>query len=319
MTAPGPRVQTTGQVTMNRLIPRRPTLACTRAGIAAALLLGGLSATCVEDADSRSADAGEADATAGTGDAFVSLIEIDWVELPGGSFAMGSAAWPESQPIHTVTVPAFAIGRTEVTVAQYRACREAGACPPARGLAATADKCALTPERDTWPVACLLPDEAEAFATWVGARLPTEAEWEYAARSGGQSRGFPWGDDPPDCSLAIVNVPGDLEQGLGDEEGCGQFDTWPVCAKPAGNTDQGLCDMAGNLEEWVADDFCPYASTPNDGSAARCGRDFRVLRGGHWHSRHEQLNTSFRYYTSITGFGPNNLIDEAGFRVARSL
>ena len=244
-------------------------------------------------------------------------IELDWVRLEGGIFMMGSDAQPEAQPVHAVTVPTFELMRTEVTVAQYRACLEAGACPAYR----EALSCNLNhDDRDDHPINCVKWSDAQAFAAWAGGRLPTEAEWEYAARSGGQEQDYPWGDERPTCDRAIMVEP------LIDPDmatpGCDRGTAWPVCSRPQGHSDQGVCDLVGNVYEWVEDEVCPYGLSPTDGSAATCelvGEPPRTIlgrRGGSWFSGHETLNTWARSGIESGGsVGPSS----TGFRLARNL
>ncbi len=194
---------------------------------------------------------------------------LDWVSLPGGTFTMGSDDGTGLRP-ERVRVGPFQIARTPATVAQYARCVKAGACaPPGSG-----GRCNWgVPGRDDHPVNCLDWGQAAAFARWAGGRLPSEAQWEYAARGGGGARLRPWGDEPVTCARAVIKS--------ADGDGCGRDATWPVCSKPAGNTPQGLCDMAGEVWEWTADDWhAAGVPAPEDGSPYRDGGRFRAVRGG---------------------------------------
>jgi len=185
---------------------------------------------------------------------------VQWVRIPGGAYMMGEGAQR-----HQVTVKAFDMAKTMVTNRQYRACVAAGACT-------AADTCGHPSIGDDKPQICVDFDQAQQFSKWVGGRLPTEAEWEYAARSAGKDRRYPWGDSAAMCANAVV--------------GCGAKATLPVCSRPSGNTEQGLCDMSGNAWQWVQDWYHPtYAGAPSDGSAweAPVGTK-RVFRGGSWSS-----------------------------------
>jgi formylglycine-generating enzyme required for sulfatase activity len=162
--------------------------------------------------------------------------------------------------------------RTEITVRQYGECVTAGSCTePDTGVRANWND----PGYEDHPVNYIDWQQAVDFCTWAGGRLPSEAEWEYAARSGGQDITYPWGDAPANCTYAVMNVEG---SGFG----CLTDRTWPVCSKPAGNTTQGLCDMAGNVWEWVQDWYHNnYNGAPTDGSAwVVPSGTTRVIRGG---------------------------------------
>lgn len=225
---------------------------------------------------------------------------VEWVKIPGGLFAMGSGRWPDAKPVHQVRIKTFEMAKSPVTNKQYRACVAAGAC------AALPAKCATaTFTADDQPVVCVTWAMAAAFSRWAGGRLPSESEWEYAARSGGGKRSFPWGDEPPSCARAVVSEGG---------YGCGRKTSWPVCSKPAGNTLQGLCDMAGEVYEWVADAYHDsYDGAPTDGSAwDEKDAKHRVVRGGSWSRTADYAASSLRGAAV-----PSNVNVTLGFRPVR--
>lgn len=186
-----------------------------------------------------------------------------WVEIQGGSFMMGSLIGDEDeQPVHRVTIPTFEITRTEVTKAQYKACFDASVCTEPGEYPSNLFCNWELSEHWDHPVNCVDWEQAGVFCRWSGGRLPTEAEWEYAAKSGGKDAEYPWGDETATCHYVVMD---DHEAG-GD--GCGRDETWPVCSRPTGNTEHGLCDMAGNVWEWVRDQYYDsYEGAPTDGSS----------------------------------------------------
>lgn len=226
----------------------------------------------------------------------------DWVTLPAGRFVMGVRApgegFLDASPAHEVSLKAFEMSRTDVTVEQYARCVSAGRCTtPASGVNCNWGK----PGRERHPVNCVSWEQAVRYAGFVGARLPTEAEWEYAAASGGRSNKYPWGGEEPACGLAVMG-------------GCDTEGTMPVCSRPAGNTAQGLCDMAGNVWQWTRDKYSgSYANAPSDGSAFEAAGQARVVRGGSFdNGDFRLLRTVFRH-----GMAPGVRDAKVGFRVAR--
>ncbi|MBI4699622.1 MAG: SUMF1/EgtB/PvdO family nonheme iron enzyme [Deltaproteobacteria bacterium] len=198
------------------------------------------------------------------------------VLVPAGDFWMGCAPADPScdddeKPRHEVYLDAFYIDKTEVTVAAYRACVSAGGC----GAPGAEQSCNWGESgRDDHPINCVDWHQSEAYCRWTGKRLPTEAEWEKAARSA-DGRIYPWGSEAPSCRLAVMN------DGFG---GCGRMSTWPVGSKPAGASPYGALDMAGNVWEWVADwyDANYYATSPARNPGGPTGGSEHGLRGGCW-------------------------------------
>ena len=207
----------------------------------------------------------------------VDLEGLDWIVIEGGSFEMGSAVeksltkpiFATEQPVHTVTLSTFEMMKNETIVGQYRACVDAEVCTePVVLVESEASDCTsellthnwINSNREQHPVNCVSKTQAERFCIFIGGRLPSEAEWEYAARNRGERVLFPWGDEDWTCDRAVL--------GDGVNEGCGLGTTWPVCSKPNGHTREGLCDMIGNVYEFVADVFhFDYVGAPSNGSA----------------------------------------------------
>ena len=211
--------------------------------------------------------------------------EMVMVYVPAGEFEMGSdEGEPWEKPVHTVALDGFWIDRTEVTNAHYQRCVEAGKCeaPGAKNVefrdAAKTDH----------PKVLVDWSEAEAYCEWAGARLPTEAEWEYAAR-GPDELVFPWGDEFDEARLnyCVVHPSGHGAQCTitnWDDATIGDDDqrTAPVGSYPEGASWCGALDMAGNVEEWVADWFGAYPSERQENPTGPATGQARVLRGGSW-------------------------------------
>jgi formylglycine-generating enzyme required for sulfatase activity len=230
---------------------------------------------------------------------------LTWVSITGGQFDMGSdAGGADELPVHTVNVPDFEMTETEVTVAQYAECVTAGTCSePGTGTLCNWNDSGY----EDHPVNCVDWYQAGEFCVWVAGRLPTEAEWEYAARSGGQDITYPWGDQTATCTYAVMDDGGN---------GCGTGRTMEVCSKTQGNTDQGLCDMAGNVWEWVEDDYhSDYNGAPNDGSAwvDDPRGSYRVNRGGSFY-----YDSAYTSRAAMRNVGdPSDVYLYNGFRCAR--
>jgi len=255
-------------------------------------------------------------------------IGLPWVLIRGGTFQIGvtDGRDPDRGPggrakarrYYQKEMSSFYIMRSEVTQAQYRLCVEAGACKsPKRTMA---DGPLFTYGRAAFaahPVRWVNHKQAYSFCAWAGARLPTEIEWEFAARSRGEARPYPWGSDPPTCKLAVM--PGRTA------DGCDLGVTAAVCSKRMGNTAQGLCDMAGNVREWVADcaaDIEPRANPhPLRKAHAHKPKVFcdRAVRGGSFKSKYDGQKKEARALrtTERNIEGNNWVFGDLGFRCAR--
>jgi formylglycine-generating enzyme required for sulfatase activity len=230
------------------------------------------------------------------------------VHVRGGEFTMGSAPGQgnrDETPARRPALSPFWIDRHEVTNAEYRRCVRAGACtPPAVSDVKKLRRYADDPRYDRHPVVHVSWFQAAAFCRWAGGRLPTEAEWEKAARGDRDARRYPWGDRRPDCTLA----------NFGGPDGCGG-EPAEVGGRPAGSSPFGAEDMAGNVWEWVSDwyDSGYYARAERrDPRGPRWG-SFKAMRGGCYDTAPEGLRVSCRNRDLPTSAKPN-----VGFRCARS-
>ncbi|MGA7742108.1 MAG: formylglycine-generating enzyme family protein [Polyangia bacterium] len=256
------------------------------------------------------------------------------VPIPGGTFWMGDQDLDKSKPVHKVALSPYCIDKTEVTVAAYRACVQAGICPPA---SATVDWKGVKPEDKTkwsqfctWgkrgfdrhPINCVDWTQANAYCASTGGRLPTEAEWEYAAR-GSDGRSYPWGNKPPDatrlnaCGSECASMAQQRLEATWTPMYTGD-DGWPATAPvgryPKGASPFGVLDMAGNVQEWTADAFADYNSDPvTNPRRSSSDESPRVIRGGSWISEvADKMRATFR-----SGFVPGYRINSLGFRCAR--
>jgi len=217
------------------------------------------------------------------------------VYVPKGVFTMGSDLGElDEQPAHDVYLDAFWIDQTEVTYTMYAS---------------------FTPSRSgQYPVQNATWEQASAYCAWVGSRLPTEAEWEKAARSP-DKRTYPWGNqNPADDLVNFADVKSRLSWGdisVND----GYENVAPVGSYPAGASMYGALDMAGNLAEWVNDwyDETYYTTSPLDHPTGPAEGFFRALRGGSWYGNADSLRTTDRSW-----YIPEGGTDYVGFRCAQS-
>lgn len=221
----------------------------------------------------------------------------EMVDVESGPFQQGCdsgveiACMPWELPLRTVTLSSFSIDRTEVTRSAYALCVDAGVClPPA---------CEWEdPASSQLPVVCIPRDQAETYCEWRGQRLPTEAEWEKAAR-GGDARIYAWGNDSPDCARSNI-------------AGCtGGAD--PVGRHSQGMSPYGLLDVSGNVCEWTAEwwDETYYASAPLEDPPGPSEGTLAVVRDGFYEQLGDMVRTARRH-----GIEPATAHRGIGFRCA---
>ena len=224
------------------------------------------------------------------------------VYVPEGNFTMGSNNGDsDEQPVHTVYLDAFWIDQTEVTNAMYAKCVYAGACqPPNYSSSFTRTSYYGNPDYADFPVIGVYQSRTPDYCSWAGSRLPTEAEWEKAAR-GTDGRIYPWGNSSPSSSL--------LNFMDGDTKAVGSY--------PSGASPYGALDMAGNVAEWVSDFYSAtyYSQSPASNPQGPSSGDAKlgnpnVFRGGSWRASSKFILSASRGWQESYG--------DIGFRCARS-
>jgi eukaryotic-like serine/threonine-protein kinase len=266
------------------------------------------------------------------------------IAIAGGEYFMGSDekdALPMEKPPHKVKLSPYCLDELEVTVADYKACSDKGSCRRAGkenvwpGIKAAQQKiydplCNINDlaNKSKHPINCVDWDQAREFCEARSARLPTEAEWEFAAR-GSDGRIYPWGDDPP--SAQLLNACGKecvaWAKKHPDPEGLptemyaaddGFPTTAPVGSFPKGKSQSGVQDMVGNVWEWVADWHAEYdpaskSTMMSDPKGPEKGTE-RVIRGGAWNGSYKEwVRPSFRYKAA-----PSARSYGYGFRCAKN-
>ncbi|MCY7304523.1 MAG: SUMF1/EgtB/PvdO family nonheme iron enzyme [Thermoleophilia bacterium] len=221
---------------------------------------------------------------------------MGWREIPAGEFTMGSdpaaefAPEPDEEPQHRVPVAAFGIGRTQVTNAEYAMFVAASGYPAPSHWPDGAP----TADQESHPVSYVSWEDARAFCAWAGGFLPTEAQWERAAR-GDDGRTWPWGDDAPTANHATFAAAGTSAVGL----------------HPAGASPFGALDLAGNVWEWTMSAYRAYPFHAADGREDDASPGLRVVRGGAYSHGPGEIRCSYRH-----GMLPGAVDHYVGFRLA---
>lgn len=243
------------------------------------------------------------------------INEKEMVVVPEGEFSMGcdlkdDSLCYNSKPAHKVYLSSFEIDKYMVTYNRYNECIEAGKCTELFfGAACNAHM----PWNSDHPVNCVDFEQAKNFCEFDNKRLPTEAEWEKAAR-GTDGRIYPWGNETPSCDLVVMN------KKLSDEimgPGCGAGTTRPVGSKPKGASAYGAMDMAGNLFEWTSDWFSPdyFKDSPYRNPKGPETGEKKVLKGSSWLVR-TNTGIASNLRTDYSPLGQGYVV---GFRCARDL
>lgn len=238
-------------------------------------------------------------------------LDTPTIRIPAGHFQMGctedGSCQEDEQPLRTVYLSSYSIDQYEVTNARYQACVDAMACtPPKESSSWTRANYYGNPLFANFPVLYVEWGQAKTYCAWEGKRLPTEAEWEKAARGSQDARLYPWGSQSPTCTLAnLANC---------------SADTTRVGSYPTGVSPYGLHDMTGNVGEWVADRYDPsyYTYAPSSDPPGPDTSALRSVRGGGWSSSVESGRIVDRAAILVGHPSGEFSYPSLGFRCARS-
>jgi formylglycine-generating enzyme required for sulfatase activity len=241
------------------------------------------------------------------------------IYIPPGEFLMGSDRkddpffWGAEGPMHQVSLEGYWIYRFEVTNSMYQACVAERACPkPGILRFASVAEYYGNPKYDDYPVVNVTYGDAASYCRWSGGRLPTEAEWEKAAR-GTDGRLFAWGNEPPTGDLANLCDQHCTQEWKVSTINDGYRETAPVGSYPKGASPYGVLDMSGNVWEWVFDWFqgTYYKVSPEKNPLGPASGTQRVIRGGSYYNGIDGVRVVARAYRSPDNFGLS-----IGFRCA---
>jgi formylglycine-generating enzyme required for sulfatase activity len=212
---------------------------------------------------------------------------VSMVLIPGGAFRMGSDAGGDESPIHSVFLETYYIDQYEVTNAHYAACVDAGVCEEVNPSELR------DPEFAGFPVRYVRWEQAVTYCEWRGGFLPTEAQWEKAARGGLDSMEYPWGDEPGGCEPGAANG--------AQYAACGASTVAVGSFAPNG---YGLYDVVGNVWEWTADwyDRSYYGESPESNPPGPEFGTLRVRRGGSWGFNDDYLRVANRTSVEPVGY-----------------
>ncbi len=257
----------------------------------------------MEDLIKSYGDSGDSGNSGDSGDTIIKNVG-EMVSIPAGYFWMGcndeidSECKESEKPYHKVTLSTYKIDKYEVTVEQYKECVDAGVCEKRKDQLCNFG----VSGKENHPINCVSWVDAKTYCEWAGKRLPTEAEWEKAAR-GTDGRIYPWGNESASCEYSVIS-------------GCGTGETMEVGSKPSGASPYGVFDMSGNVREWCSDYYQDdyYENSPSENpKGPKSGYD-RVIRGGSYNDYWVHIfSVTYRLY-DMPDFWDSSYM---GFRCAK--